>query len=48
MSAPGGSVKCVIEAMMVIQVYPEPNNGGYSTSHCGGGWISQTQVRPLR
>ena len=47
-SAPGGNVKCVIEAMMVIQVYAEPNNGGYSTSHCGGGWISQTQVRPLR
>jgi hypothetical protein len=47
-SSPGGSVKCVIDGMLVIKVYPELNNGGYSTSYCGGGWISQSQVRPLR
>ena len=47
-SSPGGNVKCVIDTMEVITVYPEPNNGGYSTSNCGGGWISKTQVRSLR
>lgn len=47
-SSPGGSVKCSIDAMTVISVYPEPRSGGFSTSQCGGGWISQSQVRPLR
>jgi hypothetical protein len=47
-SAPGGGIKCVIDTMQVIKVYPELIQGGFNTDACGGGWISQSQVRPLR
>jgi len=46
-STPNGSVKCVIDTMRIIRVYSEPRNGWYQTDACDG-WISESQVRPLR
>ena len=47
-STPNGSVKCVIENMQIIRVVGEPRGTWYSTTACGGGWIDQSQIRPLR
>ncbi len=47
-STPNGSVKCVIENMEIIKTVGEPKSAWYQTTACGGGWISQSQVRPLR
>ncbi len=47
-SAPNGSVKCVIENMEIIQVVNEPRGTWYSTTKCGGGWIDESQIRPIR
>ena len=47
-STPNGSVKCVLDTMQIIRVYVEPRGSWYSTTACGGGWISESQVRPLR
>jgi hypothetical protein len=47
-SSPGGSVVCTLENMTVTSVYVEPRKGWYSTRSCGGGWIHESQIRPLR
>jgi hypothetical protein len=47
--SPNGSVKCVIEKMEIITISVEFGlvGGWYQTEACGGGWISESQVRPL-
>lgn len=48
-SSPNGRVTCTLNLMEVISVYLEPENGWYQTSACGrGGWIHESQFRPLR
>lgn len=47
-SSPNGPVKCTIENMRVVAVYPEPRGDWFSTSACGDGWIHKSQVRPFR
>lgn len=44
-TSPNGSVKCTIARRQAIQVYVEPQNGWYSTTACGGGWIHESQIR---
>lgn len=44
-TSPNGSVKCTIARRRTIQVYVEPQNGWYSTTACGGGWIHESQIR---
>jgi hypothetical protein len=47
--SPNGSVKCVIEKMEIITISVELGlvGGWYQTEACGGGWISESQVRSL-
>ncbi|MBE9018964.1 SH3 domain-containing protein [Chroococcidiopsidales cyanobacterium LEGE 13417] len=44
-TSPNGNVKCTIARRRTIQVYVEPQNGWYSTTACGGGWIHESQIR---
>lgn len=44
-TSPNGGVKCTITRRQAIRVYVEPENGWYSTTACGGGWIHKSQVR---
>ncbi len=44
-SSPGGEVKCTLDGMVVIDVYPEPRDGWYRTNACSGGWIHSSQIR---
>lgn len=47
-SSPNGSIKCVLEKMELISVSVKPKDTWLQTKACGGGWISETQVKPLR
>ncbi|WP_139276536.1 hypothetical protein [Spirulina major] len=44
---PNGTVIGTVTDMIVINVYPESQNGWFSTSQFGGGWIHESQVRPF-
>lgn len=44
-SSPGGEVKCTLDGMVVISVYPEPRDGWYRTDACSSGWIHSSQIR---
>lgn len=44
---PNGNVIFTVTEMVVIPVYPESQNGWFSTSDFGGGWIHESQVRPF-
>jgi hypothetical protein len=46
-SSPGGPVKCTLTGMVVVSVYVEPQDGWYSTNACDGGWIHESQFRPI-
>lgn len=43
-TSPNGNVKCTITRRQAIRVYVEPQNGWYSTTACGGGWIHESQI----
>lgn len=47
-STPNGEVKCVLENMQIIRTVGEPRGSWFQTTACGGGWINESQIRPLR
>ncbi|MEA5418373.1 hypothetical protein VB712_03990 [Spirulina sp. CCNP1310] len=44
---PNGNVIFTVTEMIVIPVYPESQNGWFSTYSFGGGWIHESQLRPF-